>query len=304
MDPTEGTTIPFADYLAAKFALDERSLNPEVRSAFWSVLRALPRIECIDAGAGTGATIRRLLAGSLTQPLSLTALDSDPALLELARDSTVTQLRALGVEVSIEGGAIRTDGAWHTAFRFAAEELKSHRPDRACNVITAHALLDIVPLAPALASFAGWLAPGGYLYATINYDGETELSEPYEDRKFESRLLDYYNYTMEIRRVDGQATGGAYCGRRLAELLPECGFTVLAGGRSDWDMTPLLHRYRDDDAVCLTALLGMILAEGQKSGQFRPEALERWHADRRRLVQESRLAMRVHHTDVLARYDP
>jgi hypothetical protein len=84
-------------------------------------------------------------------------------------------------------------------------------------------------------------------------------------------LLDYYNHTMEIRRVDGQATGGAYCGRRLAGLLPEYGFTVLVEGSSDWDMTPLLGRYRDDDAVCLTALLGMVLAEGQKSGQFRPE---------------------------------
>jgi len=272
--------IPFAEYLAAKFALDERSLNPEVRSAFWGVLRALPRIECLDVGAGTGATIRRLLASSLTQPLSLTALDSDPGLLELARDSTTTQLRALGVEVSIEGGAIRTRGAWATSFRFAAEELKNHRPDSACNVITTHAFLDIVPLAPALTSFAAWLEPGGYLYATINYDGETELSEPYEDRKFEARLLDYYNHTMEIRRVDGQATGGAYCGRRLAGLLPEFGFKLLAHGSSDWNIESLSGRYRDDDAVCLNALLGMILAEGQRSGQFRSEALERWHANR------------------------
>ena len=292
--------ILFADYLAAKFALDERSLNPEVRNAFQGVLRALPRIECLDVGAGAGATIRRLLASGLTQPLSLTALDSDPALLELARDSTITQLRALGVELHMEENAVRTQGAWTTAIRFAAEELKSHRPRHAYNVITAHAFLDIVPLAPALGSFAAWLEPGGYLYATINYDGETELSEPYEDRQFEAELLDYYNYTMEIRRIDGQPTGGAYCGRRLAQLLPECGFTVLVQGSSDWDTAPLLGHYRDDDAICLTALLEMILAEGRKSGQFRPEALDRWHDDRRRLVREGRLAMRVHQTDLLA----
>ena len=294
----------FADYLAAKFALDERSLNPEVRSAFWSVLRALPRIECLDVGAGAGATIRRLLASSLTQPLSLTALDSDPALLELARDSTAAHLRALGLELHVEEGAIRAQGAWDTAIRFAAEELKSHRPRRAYNVITAHAVLDILPLAPALRSFAAWLEPGGHLYATINYDAETALSEPYEDRKFEIELLDYYNYSMEIRRVDGQPTGGAYCGRRLAELLPECGFTVLVQGSSDWDMAPLLGRYRDDDVVCLNALLEMIFSEGQRSGLFRPDLLERWHADRRCLVQQGRLALHVHHTDVLARYEP
>ena len=43
---------------------------------------------------------------------------------------------------------------------------------------------------------------------------------------------------MEQRRVDGQATGGAYCGRRLHELLPEYGFDILAHGSSDWNIAP------------------------------------------------------------------
>ena len=67
--------VPFAEYLEAKFALDERSLNREVRAAFVDALRGLPRIECLDVGAGTGATFRRLLQSGLTTPLSLTALD-------------------------------------------------------------------------------------------------------------------------------------------------------------------------------------------------------------------------------------
>ena len=52
--------VTFAEYLAAKFALDERSLNRVVREAFWNALRDLPSIACLDVGAGTGATIRRL----------------------------------------------------------------------------------------------------------------------------------------------------------------------------------------------------------------------------------------------------
>jgi SAM-dependent methyltransferase len=296
--------VPFAEYLAAKFALDERSLNREVRGAFQDALRGLPQLRCLDVGAGTGATLRRLLESGLAAPLSLTAVDSDSSLLNLARDEAVERLRTLGLMPRMEEDAIRTQRAPFTTIRFLAEALKNHRPDHTYNVITAHAFLDIVPLRPALRLFSGWLEPGGYLYATINYNGETALSAPYEDGDFEARLLDYYNHTMEIRRVDGQATGGAYSGRRLAELLPEFAFSVLAHGSSDWNIAPLSGRYRDDDAVCLTALLEMMALEGQRSGLFRPDLLDRWHDDRRRLVQEGRLAMRVHQTDLLARYDP
>lgn len=296
--------VTFAEYLASKFALDERSLNAEVRGAFLNVLHGLARIRCLDVGAGTGATLRRLLNAGLKVPLSVTALDRDGALIDLARKDTTERLRAQGLEPRMEGGAIRTEAAGPSEIRFSTGELKDHHPDHLYNVITAHAFLDIVPLRQALRLFCGWLEPGGDLYASINYDGETALTEAYEDAAFEAGLLDYYNHTMEIRRVDGQATGGAYCGRRLLALLPEFGFKALAHGDSDWDIAPLKGRYRDDDAVCLTALLEMILSEGQRSGLFHPDQLGRWHADRRRRVERGCLALRVHQTDVLARYEP
>ena len=279
--------VAFPEYLAAKFALDERSLNREVRAAFLAALRGLSRIRCLDAGAGTGATARRLLASGLTAPLSVTALDRDASLLERARADI----------------ASRAAAAQDAQIRFVAEELANHRPDHLYNVVTAHAFLDIVPLAPALRLFAGWLEPGGYLYATLNYDGATVLADAYEDEAFEAGLLDYYNQTMESRRVYGQATGGAYSGRRLLALLPEPGFTVLAQGRSDWDIEPVDGRYRDDDAVCMTALLEMIFSEGERSRLFDPAQLSRWYDERRRLIREGRLALHVQQVDVLARYD-
>ena len=60
--------IAFADYLQAKFALDERSLNHEVRGAFLDALHSLPQIQCLDVGAGTCATLRRLLNSALSEP--------------------------------------------------------------------------------------------------------------------------------------------------------------------------------------------------------------------------------------------
>jgi SAM-dependent methyltransferase len=294
----------FAGYLKAKFALDERSLNREVRGAFLDALHSLPQIQCLDVGAGTCATLQRLLNSGLTTPLSLTALDRDPALLDIARQEAEGWLRALGLDPRIEAGAIRTQGERLTAIRFAVGELKGYRPDRLYNVITAHAFLDIAPLPEALRLFAAWLQPGGYLYASLNYDGDTALLPVYEDADFEARLLGHYNHTMERRRVDGRATGGAYCGRRLHGLLPEYGFDILAYGSSDWNIAPFLGEYRDSDAVCLNALLEMIRAEGQSSGLFHQDQLERWREDRLQLLRRRRLGLIIHQLDLLGRYDP
>lgn len=296
--------IAFADFLQAKFALDERSLNREVRGAFLDALRSLPRIQCLDVGAGTCATLRRLLNSALTTPLSLTALDRDPGLLDIARQETAAWLRALGLEPRMEKGVIQTQGERLTTIRFVAGELRDYRPDRLYNVITAHAFLDIAPLPEALRLFAAWLQPGGYLYASSNYDGDTALLPEYDDAAFEARLLGHYNHTMERRRVDGQATGGAYCGRRVHGLLPEYGFDILAYGSSDWNITPFLGEYRDGDAVCLMAVLEMIRGEGQSSGLFHQDQLDRWREDRLRLLQQRRMGLIIHQLDLLGRYDP
>lgn len=296
--------VPFAEYLEAKFALDERSLNRAVRAAFLDAVRGLPRIECLDVGAGTGATFRRLLHAGLTTPLSLTALDRDRDLLDIACQDAEARLRALGREPRVEDGAIQTRGERHAAMHVAAGELRDHRPERLYNVITTHAFLDLCPLPQALQQFAAWLHPGGYLYASINYDGDTALAPPYEVPTFEAALLRHYNDSMELRRVDDQATGGAYCGRRLQALLPDHAFDIVASGRSDWNIGPFEGEYRDGDAICLQALLDFIGCEGQRSKLFDADRLERWRDDRLRSLQQGLLGMRISHVDLLARYCP
>lgn len=306
--------VSLAQFLKAKFDLDERSLNRDVREAFWQVLHRLPSIECLDVGAGTGATARRLLQRGLRTPLSLTALDRDAALLDIAGDEVVNGMRALRLAPRVEAGAIHADGGrtsavpaggrGPTAIRFVAGELADFRPERRCNVITAHAFLDIVPLADTLRRFTGWLQPGGYLYASINYDGDTVLLPTDDDVAFETALLSHYDDTMERRRVDGLATGGARCGRRLHRLLPDHGFEILACGPSDWNITPFLGAYRGEDALCLQALLDMIAAEGQACELFDRDRLARWREQRQRLLRERRLGLIVHQLDLLARYLP
>lgn len=295
--------VSFAEYLDAKFDLDQRSLNREVGEAFRQALLALPEVECLDVGAGIGATARRLLQHGLAVPLSLTALDRDRVLLDIAREDAAVRLRERGGQPEIEAGWIRDAGS-KTELRFVAGELKDYRVDRPCNLIVAHAFLDLVPLPETLRSFTAWLQPGGYLYACINYDGETTLLPTYDDAAFEAALLAHYDDTMESRRVDGLPTGGAHCGRRLHRLLPQSGFEILACGSSDWDITPSFGAYRGGDAVCLQVLLDAIGAEAEGRGLFDPGRLERWRDDRLRLLRQRRLGIIVHQLDLLARYRP
>lgn len=292
--------VAFSEYLEAKFDLDERSLNREVRAAFMQALRRLPAVRCVDVGAGTGATLRRLLEAGLEVPLSVVALDRDPLLLEIARDDALRRLRAQGREPSLEAGEVRAAGDPTTLLRFVARDFQDHRPEQRANVVTAHAFLDMVPLAQALGLFAAWLEPGGLLYASLNYDGGTTLLPTSDDAAFEATLLAHYDDTMERRRVDGQAIGGAFCGRRLHRLLPEHGFAILACGSSDWSITPFLGEYRGGDATCLRALLEMIGGEAQRSGLFEPGRLERWRADRLQCLHDRRLGLVAHQLDLLA----
>ena len=99
--------VAFADFLQAKFALDERSLNREVHAAFLDALHSLPKIQCLDVGAGTGATLRRLLNSEYRTPLSLTALDRDTALLDFARREAEGWVHASGLESQAGGRVVR-----------------------------------------------------------------------------------------------------------------------------------------------------------------------------------------------------
>lgn len=287
----------FADFLDAKLALDERSLDPAVNSALRQRLAAMPALSALDVGSGSGASIARMQRWRPSGGWSLTALDRDPGLLERACATARRVLPgsiSMGDEVHCHRAGIRVD--------FVACELAAYRPAHPFDLILAHAFLDLVPLAPALTAFGRWLRPDGLVYATINCDGAPELAPRYEDAAFESALLACYARSMEARRVNGLATGGAQCGRRLLECLPRLGFSVLAAGRSDWRIGASEGVYPDRDDDCLYALIELVCKEGRLSGALDASALRRWHERRVHDVQACRLEMRVPNVDVLACY--
>jgi SAM-dependent methyltransferase len=296
--------ISFHDYLEAKFALDERSLNREVQTEFARWLSDQPQLTCLDLGTGSGASVHRLLNFAPESDLHITAVDRDPNLLGIAREKTADLLRNGDSDLSAkpEGIRARRNGRDITV-DFVCSDLQHFAPNRSSgsyHLVIAHAVMDLLPLRTMAERIARWLRPKGLFYSTINYDGETSLFPVYADEELESSIFAVYDASMEERRVWDENSGGARSGRRLHRILGETGFELTAYGSSDWNITPLRRTYRDRDAVCLAALLNMIRDEAVRSGQFPKDSLDRWYQERSQRLATGELGLIVHQIDLLA----
>jgi SAM-dependent methyltransferase len=295
----------FADFLDAKFDLDERSLAADVRRDCFDAIAQRDSLRCLDIGTGTGAMALRLLdACTGVRSVDVVALDCDERLLARARTKLAAHLAQRGFD-RLDGSDDDRFDAHHAhrrvGLRFACCDVGRFEPraGERYDLVTAHAFMDLVPMRPLLARIADWLAPGGLFYATLNYDGETTLFPLYEDEALESALLRRYDASMEERRVaDGQPTGGARSGRRLHALLPEAGFDVVAWGSSDWNVVPRHGHLREGDAVVLSVLLEALKRENDAHCDAR--RLEAWHRVRCTQLEAGRLGAIVHQIDVLA----
>ncbi|MBE0435542.1 MAG: class I SAM-dependent methyltransferase [Methylomicrobium sp.] len=293
----------FAQFLQAKYALDQRSLNPAVWRRFMNELSGRNPFELLDVGTGSGAMLRRILHHYDHGTMRLTGLDSESGLLGIAETEIAAVLRNKGFAVEKAAGRLSAErDADRIEFQCICTPLSEFQPaSNRYDVVTAHAFMDLVPLRQTLSDFCAWLKPGGLFYGTINYDGETVVFPPYPDSEFEDALLQGYDASMEARRLNDSKTGGAKCGRRLYGELLNAGFEIVSYGSSDWNITPSDGAYLDDDPVVLEHLLGWISSEGRSNPALDQDKLDRWLACRRRQLQMQMLGIIVHQIDVLAR---
>ncbi len=297
-------TVAFDEYLDAKYALDNRSFNSAVKAAFLSALECHTRLSCLDVGTGAGAMLRRLINANPRLSLSLTGLDYQSELLDMARTKVRRQLDNQGFSVNSDGRDIcgkGVDREIRVSFECGRLDEFFLKSNHTFDLITTHAVMDLLPLRPTLEKFTTRLTDGGLLYSTINYDGDTLLLPGYVDPTFERQLLDNYNTSMEKRRISGELTGGAYAGRRLHTALTKTGFKIIAVGSSDWNITPLDGVYRDQDDICLAALLDMIRGENADCVDINASALSDWYEHRLYQLDQGQLGMIVHQLDILAR---
>lgn len=316
--------ISFQDYLEAKKEVDNSALNAEVRKRLLSSIRDVVTehsgpLRVLDLGTGSGAMVRRLLRDlgvvrSSGRDIEIRGVDIDAALIEAAEGLCTDAWVASG----LENGRATGSGDVRIEFRVMSVE-KALAEESSRELITAHALMDLLPMAATCAAVRRSLVPGGLFYATINYNGLTRWYPKAEDAEFEQQLLSYYDRSMRRVRAGGREQDGAASGGQLYEACRAAGLDVLALGGSDWCVFPKVDvgtgvadggearrgspaAYTKGEVRLLTWMLGNIYKEGLQ--EFTADQMEAWIQDRLGCLQQERLAMVVHHLDVLARRRP
>nr|WP_240147455.1 class I SAM-dependent methyltransferase [Halorussus sp. JP-T4] len=280
-------------------------MNRRVETRLAEELRDRDRLRAVEVGAGTGSAVTRLLARSWPPDrVRYTAVDIEERNVAAARERLPARAAALGYAIRRAGdrfvcsrGHRRVEVAFRTADAF--EFLASL--DEPADLVVAHAFVDLVDPADALAAFRDALAPDGLAYCPITYDGETAF-EPSADPGFEEELFDAFH-----RHLD--ASGESEAGRRLLALASEDaepaeetgGAGVLAAGGSDWVVRPRDGGYPADERYFLRCIVALIERAVRAEAAVPDRRLTEWAVERRDQIDDAELVYVAHQLDLLFR---
>jgi hypothetical protein len=300
MRPTD-----FQRYLRAKRTVDDRSLDRRLLDDLRTGVAALAAdrdapLRVLEVGAGIGTLVERLLEWDLLPPadVAYTAVDVDPAntgvvasrLADWAADRAITATeRADGVVLDGADRRVTVSVQTADAAAFVADA------DREWDLLVGMAFLDIVAL-DRLPTLLSALAPGGYWYFPITFDGGTRFGP---DHPADDAVERAYHRHMD-EKPGGDSRAGQHALDRLRTL---DGVTVTGVAGSDWAVYPQDGGYPADEAYFLRYVLGTI--EGAL-GELDRESLddvrlEDWLATRRRQVADAELTYLTHQLDLLGR---
>jgi SAM-dependent methyltransferase len=302
--------LSFLRYLAAKQALDDRSLNAYVWDALGRIMADHGnRLKILEIGAGSGAMIERLLNSGQLRRADYTAVDvwaeglsEIPARLKrwAADHGWHWQDQAHGAYL-LPPDAAPDEGLSVTTVQANALDYARHAVVRGNNdLLVAHAVLDLLDLPTALPILLGVLKPGGSCYFSLNFDGITSFL-PVLDRPLDDLIEHLYHRTMDERLIDGKPSGDHRAGRHLLALLQTLGVDLLAVGSSDWIVHAVEGRYQGDEAYFLRHILHFVESSLSSNPRLPASAFADWLHQRHAQIDRGELIYMAHQLDLLGR---
>ncbi|HSB90987.1 MAG TPA: class I SAM-dependent methyltransferase [Anaerolineales bacterium] len=254
-------------------------------------------LRVIEAGAGIGTMIERLLDRGLLDHAVYDAVDLRPEALEAAPLRLRAWAAARGWAVATTADGVRmsradqqVDVRLHTS---AIEAFADAQPPGTADLLLAHAFLDLVDTPRSLPRLMQLLRPGGAFYFTLNFDGVTAFL-PQADPAFEERLMSAYHATMDERRP---RSSGRFTGRRLFEELPHLGATILDAGASDWWVRPVEGSYPGDEAYFLHFLVETVRRAVGGRTDLATSDVDAWADGRHAQIDAGELIYMAHQWD-------
>ena len=301
---TASESDAYQTYLAAKKAVDDRSLNRVV----WERLKheladrhSDKAAAVLEVGAGIGTMIERIIEWELLPAADITAIDSSYKNIAHAN----RRLRNWGNEHGFdirqdsEEDLLLTKQGARFVIHLEAIDFFDFQADQAAiqwDLAVAHAFLDLVDISTAIKRIFSLLKPGGLFYFTLNFDGHS-IFEPAIDPVFDSLVTALYHESMDQRIVSGSPSGDSRTGRHLFETLSSHGGKILEAGASDWVIFPRSDGYAGEEAVFLHAILTTIEKQLSLSSALDQKTFAAWISKRREQIDQYELVFIAHQLD-------
>ncbi len=305
------TDTDFHRYLAAKRRVDDRGLDRRLLERLSAGLRrettADDTLRVVEVGAGIGTMVERLVEWGLLPPgrTRYTAVDVDPdsvaaipeRLTEWATGRDVTAADTdEGLRLVDDDRVVLVDPVVAEATTYlgdgadGADVADRQEPD----LLVGMALLDVLGL-DGLADLLAGLAPGGWYYFPVTFDGATRFAPTHPaDRAVER----HYHRHMD-RKPGGDSRAGTHALGRL-QAMERVAWVDVAG--SDWAVRPVDGEYPGDEAYVARHVLATVEeAVGETAGSGFERILDGWLDCRRRQLAAAELVYTTHQMDLLGR---
>lgn len=245
------------DWLALREPADHAARDQQMLRQAAQVVPQGARI--LDLGSGTGSTARAFAAAGWTE-LSWRFFDNDPLLL--------AEAQAAHPNSEIHNGDLAD---------------VANIPLDGIGLVTASALLDLMPSTWVEALAQRLAARNIPFYAALNYDGDMRWTPARDD---DAAITEAFNTHQRIDKGNGPALGPK-SGAEIATVFAAHGYTVTRA-KSPWVIGP------DQAALHAELLAGIGSAASEIDAALAPN----WAAERRGLVDRSQAT--IGHDDILA----